>query len=119
MLRDPRAVARLAAIGTMVLVIIVSFAYVAGWLSPGLLTPRKFADGFEDVFGIHAGFRRNHAKGMCIGGYFESNGQSARLSKAAVFEAGRIPVIGRFSLNGGQPFAADNPAVVRGLGLRF
>src|SRR6266852_3154181 len=30
-----------------------------------------------------------------------------------------VPVIGRFSLGGGQPYAADAPDAVRGLGLQF
>ena len=110
---------RLAIIGLLVLIIVASFAYVAGWLSPGVLTPARFADGFEQVNGIHGGFRRNHAKGVCISGSFQSNGQGTRLSKAAVFRAGNLPVIGRFSLTGGNPYVADGPLVVRGLGLSF
>ena len=65
--------------------------------------PARFADGFEQVNGIHDGFRRNHAKGVCISGSFQSNGQGTRLSRAAVFKAGNLPVIGRFSLAGGNP----------------
>jgi catalase len=109
----------MAILGALVFCVVGSFAYVGGWLSPGLLTPGRFADGFQEVFGVHPGFRRNHAKGLCVGGYFESNGQGARLSKASVFEPGRVAVTGRFSLAGGQPFAADGPAAVRGFGLRF
>ena len=119
MLREPRTVARLAIIGALLLCIVGSFAYVGGWLSPGLLTPWRFVNGFEEVNGVHPGFRRNHAKGVCVVGYFESNGKGTRLSKASVFEAGRAAVIGRFSLAGGQPYAADGPAAVRGFGLRF
>jgi catalase len=42
-----------------------------------------------------------------------------RLSRATVFKPGRVPVMGRFSLGGGQPYAADGPATVRGLALRL
>lgn len=56
---------------------------------------------------------------MCITGYFDSNNQAARLSKAAVFKRGRVPVIGRFSLPGGNPYVSDTPASVRGMGLDF
>ncbi|HEX4208969.1 MAG TPA: catalase family peroxidase [Candidatus Binataceae bacterium] len=119
MLSEPRSVVKLAIIGVLLLCIIGSFAYVAGWLSPRLLTPRRFVDGFQQVSGVHPGFRRNHAKGMCISGYFDSNGQGAHLSKANLFESGRATVIGRFSTGGGQPSAADSPTAVRGLGLRF
>ncbi len=53
MLSEPRTVVKVAGIGALVLCIVGSFAYVAGWLSPGLLTPRRFADGFEEVNGVH------------------------------------------------------------------
>jgi catalase len=99
--------------------IAVLFAYTGGWLTPHALTPARFADGFEQVNGKHPGFRRNHAKGVCVSGYFESNGRGAALSKASVFQAGRVPVIGRFSLSGGRPHAADAAQTVRGLGIRF
>jgi catalase len=118
-LSQPGALVKLAAIGVFVLGIVGSFAYVAGWFSPHELTPRRFTNGFQAVNGIHPGFRRNHAKGLCINGYFDSNGQGIRLSKVAVFEPGRDSVMGRFSIGGGQPYAADDPNVVRGMALRF
>jgi catalase len=83
------------------------------------LTPGKFTDAFEEVAGVQSGFRRNHAKGVGVTGFFESNGQGVRLSKASVFRQGRVNVIGRFSLGGGQPYAADKWDAVRGLGLQF
>jgi catalase len=76
-------------------------------------------DTFEQVSGPHPGFRRNHAKGIGVSGYFESNGQGAALSRASVFKAGRVPVLGRFALAGGQPYAADAPHAVRSMALLF
>src|SRR5207237_185832 len=76
-------------------------------------------DGFQGVGGVHPGFHRNHAKGLGVSGFFESNGEGIRLSKARVFQQGRVPVIGRFSLGGPQPYVADKPDTVRGLGLQF
>jgi catalase len=76
-------------------------------------------DRFEEVNGVWPGFRRNHAKGVCITGYFDSSGEGVRLSKAAVFQRGQVPVVGRFSLAGGQPYVADGPAAVRAMGLSF
>jgi catalase len=109
---------RLAAIGVAVLAIAGCFAYVAGWLTPGRLTQARLIDRFEEVSGgIHPGFRRNHAKGVCITGSFESNGQGVRLSKAAVFRPGQVPVVGRFSLAGGDPHMPDGPTDVRAMGL--
>jgi hypothetical protein len=68
--------------------------HTGGWFSPHELTPARFIDTFEKVNELHPGFRRNHAKGVCIGGYFESNGQGVRLSRASVFQPGRMAVIG-------------------------
>ena len=93
------------------------FAYAGGWLRPDALTPSGFADGFEQVYGRHDGFRRNHAKGLSAAGSFASNGAGAAICRAAVFQHGDVPVIGRFSLSGGLPDQADKPGTVRGLGL--
>ena len=111
--------ARLAGIGVVVLLIVGGFLYLGDWLSPHELIPARFVNGFEKVFGIHSGFRRNHAKGMCVSGFFDSNGQGTRLSKAVVFRTGRVPIVGRFSLGGGNPYVGDAPDTIRGLGLLF
>jgi catalase len=111
--------ARLTSIGVLLLGVVAAFLYLGGWFSPQKLTPARFADEFERVNGIHSGFRRNHAKGVCVRGFFDSNGRGARLSKAVVFQSGRVPVIGRFSLGSGDPHATDALSTVRGLGLQF
>lgn len=117
-LRGERA-GRVALVGAIVLSLVAGFAYAGGWLSPRALTPARFIDTFERVNGAHPGFRRNHAKGVGFEGTFESNGRGARLSKAVVFEAGMTPVVGRFALAGGLPYAADASATVRSMALRF
>jgi len=110
---------RLAGIGIILLGVVAAFLYVGGWLTPQKLTPGRFVDELERVNGTHPSFRRNHAKGVSVSGYFDSNGQGARLSKAVVFQSGRVPVIGRFSLGSGDPNATDELATVRGFGLQF
>src|ERR1700741_4180244 len=62
-----------------------TFAYVGGWLTPNALTPARFTDAFEEVDGVHPGFRRNHAKGVGVLGSFERNGNGVPLSKSPVF----------------------------------
>ncbi len=118
-LLEPMSLAKLAAIGAIVLAIIVLFLWTGGWLSAGRLTPTRMIDTFEDVNGLHPGFRRNHAKGVCLEGSFESNGAGARLSTASVFKPGRVPVFGRFALAGGMPMMPDGPAAVRSMALNF
>ncbi len=89
------------------------------WIGPKRLTPRAFLDAFNNAFGRHHGYRTNHAKGVPVAGWFDSNGNGKELSTAAVFAPGRTPVVGRFSAAGGNPHTADSPAAGRGLGLVF
>src|SRR5215467_385546 len=110
---------RFALIGVVLAAVAGTFAYLGGWFTPHELTPSRFADGFEEVNGVHPGFRRNHAKGVGVSGFFESNGNGVRLSKAAVFPPGRVPVLGCFSLGGGNPFAPDTVSAPRGLAIQF
>jgi catalase len=109
----------LAVVGTVLLAVGLAFLDAGGWLSPHVLTPARLIDTLEQVSGVHPGFRRNHAKGVCVAGIFESNGQGSRLSRATVFRPVRTDVIGRFALAGGMPFAADTPQTVRSMALRF
>lgn len=111
--------ARLALVTALVLVVGGAFLYLGGWLSPKKLTPGRLVDTFERVNGPHPGFRRNHAKGVSVSGYFEANGVGTRVSKASVFRPGRVPVVGRFALAGGMPYAPDGVATVRSMALRF
>jgi catalase len=111
--------ARFGIIGAVLLSVAGAFAYTGGWLSPNRLTQTRVMATFEQAGGRHPGFRRNHAKGVCVAGWFESNGQAVALSRAAVFKPGRIPIVGRFAISGDMAFQADKPATVRSMALRF
>jgi catalase len=118
-LTGPAALARLALIGMIVLAVVAGFAAIAGLFSSHRLTQAKLIDTFQQIAGTHDGFRRNHAKGVCIAGYFDGNGAGAALSKSTVFQPGRVPVTGRFALAGSLPFMADGPKAVRSMALSF
>lgn len=108
----------LGAVGAFLAVDLGAVAYANKWIgSDG--TRKVFLDGFRTVNGPQLGFRKNHAKGVVVSGYFESNGNAQDLSRAAVFHPGRVPVVGRFSLAGGDAHAPDTPGAARGLGLAF
>lgn len=109
---------RFAAIGAVVLVVAGVFGFTAGWFSPARLSPERLI-AVLDPKGVAPGFRANHAKGLCGTGWFDSNGQAARLSFADVFKPGRVRVVARFALSGGMPFQADDAGTVRSLALRF
>ena len=83
-----RSLIPLASIGVVIAGMVGLFAYAGGWLSPHILSPAPMIDTFQKVNGLYPGFRRNHAKGVCVTGYFESNGRGVELSRAAVFPAG-------------------------------
>src|SRR6266581_4415592 len=100
---------RFVVIGAVLAAAALGFGYVGGWLSPHRLSPALMIDAFQEANGSHPGFRRNHAKGLCVTGYFESNGLGTRLSRTVAFAPGRVAVVGRFALAGGQPFQADAP----------
>ena len=115
--RPANTLAAFAVIGAVLLGSAAAFAYVGGWFSPGRLTQSRVVAALGPG---NPGFRRNHAKGVCVAGWFESSGQAVPLSKAVVFAAGgRVPVVGRFALAGGMAFQADMPMTVRSMALRF
>ncbi|PJJ99178.1 catalase [Lysobacteraceae bacterium NML91-0213] len=67
--------------------------------------------------GLHAGFRRAHARGLCVSGRFIASGDAAPLSSAPLFQAGESPILGRLSIGGGSPVAPEAAAGVRSLAL--
>ncbi|MDN5864807.1 MAG: catalase family peroxidase [Gammaproteobacteria bacterium] len=80
----------------------------------------KTVDQFQKNSGVFRGFRRNHAKGVCISGYFASSGKAARYSAAQVFAPGqRTPVVGRLSIPGTNPYSWDDSTPIRGMALKF
>jgi catalase len=112
-----------AGLGPLVLIAAVlgggaaAFAYTAGWLSPGRLTPERMIEALTPPSGAPLGHRRNHAKGICFTGVFEASGSGVALSRAKMFAQGRYPALGRFNLGTADPNAVDATVRVRGLGL--
>lgn len=96
-----------------------TYGAAAGWFDPQRLSPARIVSTFNSNFGQHPGLRRNHAKGVCVIGSFESNGTAASVSEASVFAPGRTPVIGRFAVPGGNPSIADGSIPVRSMALLF
>ena len=111
--------ASLALIAVVVAGAAAAFAYMAGWFSPRRLTPDKVVDALTPPTGVPLGHRRNHAKGICFTGRFESNGGGSALSRAQVFTRGQYPALGRFNLGAADPNAPDATVRVRGMGLRI
>ena len=109
----------LPAIATIVAVFAGAFAWTAGWIDGPRLTTQRLTDAIEAGNGrIHPGFRRAHAKGVCVSGRFASNGSGTALTHANLLAPGvTTPVLGRLSIAGGNPHAADATTRVRSLAL--
>jgi catalase len=122
---EPTGLSSRRLVGSLALIALVtgagagSLAYTAGWLSPDRLTPTRIVASLTPEGGPALGHRRNHAKGICFTGTFESNGNGTALSRARVFASGQYPALGRFNLATPDPTAADATVRVRGMGLQI
>lgn len=113
-------VARLALVGAVPLTLAALMLWAGGWLTPLQLSSDKLVTVLQQSGGEHPGFRRNHAKGVCVTGEFISNGNASAFSRAPVFAKGvTTPVTGRFSIGGGNPYAPDYAVPVRSMSLLF
>ena len=82
------------------------------------VSPVALVDALNGVFGKHM-TRSSHAKGFCMAGQFEAAPTAAAIARAKMFQDGqRTPLIGRFSIGGGNPKAPDNGKSVRGIAVR-
>ncbi|HTO05907.1 MAG TPA: catalase family peroxidase [Myxococcota bacterium] len=81
----------------------------------------QIVDAMNKVYGVHPGFRANHAKGIVAEGSFEPAPEASKLSVSPLFSSGKVPVTVRFSDAGGVPTVPDlspgaNP---HGLAVKF
>jgi catalase len=83
--------------------------------------PTQLVDLFNKLFGVHPGFRANHAKGVVVEGSFTATADAAALSKAAIFTGAKIPVTVRFSDSTGVPNIPDGDpnANPHGISIKF
>jgi catalase len=114
-MRKPKHLATLAAFAML------------GVTSPGVVWAEDqpietaIVDAMNKAFGVHPGFRANHAKGVVVEGTFKSSPEAAALSKAVLFDGSVIPVTVRFSDSTGIPDLPDGaaPANPHGMALKF
>jgi len=83
------------------------------------VTATQVIEAMEATFGITPGERRNHIKGACAVGEFVGNTNATPYTRSALFSGKPVPVVGRFSLAGGNPKLPDTAKNPRGLGLEF
>jgi catalase len=82
---------------------------------------QQIVDAFNKAFGVHAGFRANHAKGIVAEGHFKASPEAAMLSKAVIFNGSPIPVTVRFSDSTGLPNIPDGApnASPHGIAIKY
>jgi catalase len=83
-------------------------------------SPQQMVDALHTAFGVHHA-RAVHAKGILLTGTFTPSADARRLSKAAVFSNGTVPITVRFSDFTGIPDIPDTVggANPRGFAIKF
>jgi catalase len=81
----------------------------------------QIVDVMNKLFGVHPGFRANHAKGIVVEGTFKPSAESASLSRATLFSGGEIPITARFSDATGVPNLPDGAPLAKphGIAIKF
>jgi catalase len=81
----------------------------------------QLIDAMHKVFGVHPGFRANHAKGIVVEGSFKASPEAAALSRAVLFNGNSIPATVRFSDSTGVPNVPDGADVANphGMAIKF
>jgi catalase len=76
---------------------------------------------FDQIFGVHPGFRPAHAKGLLLTGAFTPSSEAQALTRAPHVLRASTPVTVRFSNSTGLPQLPDNSpdANPRGMAIRF
>ncbi|MEA2740203.1 MAG: catalase [Acetobacteraceae bacterium] len=67
----------------------------------------QVVDALNKAFGVHPGFRANHAKGVVVEGNFKASPAARTVSQAAIFTGAAIPITVRFSDSTGIPNIPD------------
>ena len=82
--------------------------------------PRRMVDALYSAFGDNHS-RAVHAKGIMVVGTFQPTPEASKLSKAAIFAGGTLPILVRFSNFTGIPTIPDTvgDANPRGLAIKF
>ena len=81
----------------------------------------QIVDALQKRFGVHPGYRANHAKGIVVEGNFKASPDAATLSTSPLFTGATIAVTVRFSDSSGIPDVPDAAPVANphGMAIKF
>ncbi|HUK52740.1 MAG TPA: catalase family peroxidase [Candidatus Binatia bacterium] len=83
---------------------------------------KDLVQAFDNVNGLHPGYRPAHAKGIMFSGVFAPSREASSLTRALHAQQASTPITVRFSDFAGIPSVADNDAEhasPRGIAIRF
>src|ERR1700758_4795007 len=83
---------------------------------------QQLLDAFDQLQGVHPGFRPAHAKGLMCSGTFTPSAEAAKLTRAPHANRPSTPVTVRYSNSTGLPNIPDNDPArsgPRGIAVRF
>lgn len=83
---------------------------------------QQLLDAFDQLQGVHPGFRPAHAKGLMCAGTFVPSAEAAKLTRAPHASKASTPVTVRYSDSTGLPNIPDNDPArsgPRGIAVRF
>lgn len=105
---------------TALLVVCASLAMQSA-MAQSASVPQQTVDTLNKIWGVHPGYRANHAKGRVVEGTFTPSGDGPALSTAALFKGKSTPVTVRFSDSGGLPTLPDGAAAANphGMSVKF
>ena len=89
------------------------------WAADDVAT--QIVDALNKIYGVHPGFRANHAKGIVAEGNFKPSPEAAALTTSPIYQGPTVPVTVRFSDAGGLPNVNDGTAGANphGLAIKF
>lgn len=76
-------------------------------------------DAIENLSGIHPGYRRAHAAGVCCRGFFRPSGLGMEFTEAAHLQEQQVNAIIRFSGSSTDPALADLLSPAKGMAVQF
>src|SRR5215469_7428710 len=83
---------------------------------------QQLLDAFDQLQGVHPGFRPAHAKGLMCSGVFTPSAEAPKLTRAPHANNSSTPVTVRYSDTSGLPTIPDNDPArsgPRGFAIRF
>lgn len=84
-----------------------------------MASPEEAIEVIHARFGVHAGHRALHAKGVICSGSFKATSAASALTRAAHVQGEPVPATVRFSNGRGDPNVPDYVPDVRGLAVSF